>query len=516
MSPVLTAALLVVVLGALVGVAGFLWRRLVTKPDRVTLSREGVVILLFIAGLMVTEMAFDGAQHVVALGRAPRGIVYLAEGVRAPDRPVYDLLAPARSLAVLAYASAGVKAGTLSLDTVAFFGAASLWIHLALILVFLNVLPYGKHFHIITALPNVFFARLPPAAALRKLDLEAEDASFGSATVKDLSWKEAWDVYSCTECGRCQTHCPTYVTGKPLSHKEVNRAIRHHLADVAPVLTALARAKEPAAREAAAGKLPRVTDVVPPETFWACTTCGWCETACPVLIENVPRLIDMRRHDVLVESAFPEEAARVFKGIETQGNPWGIGSNRRADWCSDLAIPRPGDGPFEWLFFVGCAGAFDDRQKKVSRAIVKILREAKVSFAILGEEETCTGDAARRLGNEYLFQQQAAANVETLNRYGVKKVLTQCPHCLNAIKNELPAFGGHYEVVHHAQLIARLVADGRLRLGDAGLADAAVTLHDPCYLARHGGEVAAPRAALAAAGVTLTEMPRSGRTGFCC
>src|SRR6266511_2467131 len=458
----------VVVLGALVGVAGFLWRRLVTKPDRVTLSREGVVILLFIAGLMVTEMAFDGAQHVVALGRAPRGIVYLAEGVRAPDRPVYDLLAPARSLAVLAYASAGVKAGTLSLDTVALVGAISLWLHLALILVFLNVLPYGKHFHIITALPNVLFARLPPAAALRKLDLEAEDVSFGAATVKDLSWKEAWDVYSCTECGRCQTHCPTYVTGKPLSHKEVNRAIRHHLADVAPVL-----------------------------------------------IENVPRLIDMRRHDVLVESAFPEEAARVFKGIETQGNPWGIGSNRRADWCSDLAIPRPGDGPFEWLFFVGCAGAFDDRQKKVSRAIVRILREAKVSFAILGEEETCTGDAARRLGNEYLFQMQAQALVELLNGHGVTKILVQCPHCLNTLANELPQFGGKYEVVHHADLVARLVRDGKLSPGKAeGLGE--VTFHDPCYLARWNGITEPPRDALRSAGAEVKEMARKRRQGFCC
>ena len=495
-----------VVLGALVGVAGFLWRRLLTKPDRVTLSTEGVVILLLIAGLMLTDMAFEGARHLVAVARANRSIV----SFRAPDLPLYDALAPARSVAVFAYVAAEV-----SVDTIAFVGAASLWIHLALILVFLNVLPYGKHFHIITALPNVFFARLPPAAALRKLDLEAEDASFGSATVKDLSWKEAWDVYSCTECGRCQTHCPTYVTGKPLSHKEVNRAIRHHLADVAPVLTALARAKEPAAREAAAGKLPRVTDVVPPETFWACTTCGWCETACPVLIENVPRLIDMRRHDVLVESAFPEEAARVFKGIETQGNPWGIGSNRRADWCSDLAIPRPGDGPFEWLFFVGCAGAFDDRQKKVSRAIVRILREAKVSFAILGEEETCTGDAARRLGNEYLFQLQAQSLVETLNGHGVAKILVQCPHCLNTLANELPQFGGRYEVVHHAELVSRLVSEGRLARSAAdGLG--AVTFHDPCYLARWNGVTEPPREALRSAGVTVREMPRNRRQGFCC
>ncbi len=482
----------VMVLGALVAVAGFLWRRTVSKPDRVTLSTEGWVILLFIAGLMVTDLLFDGAEMVAA------------------GEPG-SWAAPAGSLGAALLEGSGLGAGGIHA-----VGVAAFWLHLALILVFGNVLPYGKHFHIITGLPNVFFARLPPAAALRKLDLEAEDASFGTATVKDLSWKEAWDVYSCTECGRCQTHCPTYVTGKPLSHKEVNRTLRHHLAEVAPALTAVARAKDPAAREAAQATLPAISEVVPPETFWSCTTCGWCETACPVLIENVPRLVDMRRQAVLVDSAFPDEAQRVFKGIETQGNPWGIGSNKRTEWCEDLAIPRAAEGgEYEWLFFVGCAGAYDDRQRKVSRAIVRILRQAGVSFAILGEEETCTGDAARRLGNEYLFQMQASALTETLNGHGVKKILVQCPHCLNTLANELPQFGGRYEVVHHAELIARLVADGRLTPGAAaGLGE--VTFHDPCYLGRWNGVTEPPRQALAAAGVSLREMPRNRRQGFCC
>jgi Fe-S oxidoreductase len=464
----------VVVVAAMVGAAGFLWRRLVTRPDRLTASWEGTLILGFILGLMVTELAFDRAADLEALGLAAGGVELFRQG--------------------------------------------GFWLHLVLLLVFLNFLPHGKHFHIVTALPNVFFRRLPPEARLEKLDLEAEDARFGSATVKDLSWKEGWDTYACTECGRCQTHCPTYVTGKPLSHKEVNRALRRHLGDVGPDLVALAWAKDPAAREAAAARLPPLTSVVPAETAWACTTCGWCETACPVLIENIPRLIDMRRQAVLVDAAFPDEAARIFKGIETQGNPWGIGSNKRTEWCEDLAIPRAAEGgDHEWLFFVGCAGAFDDRQKKVSRAIVRILREAKVTFAILGEEETCTGDAARRLGNEYLFQLQAAALTETLNGHKVKKILVQCPHCLNTLKNELPDFGGRYEVVHHAELIARLVADGRLRPGQAeGLTGAAVTYHDPCYLARWNGVIEEPRAALRSAGLAPKEMARSGRQGFCC
>ncbi len=475
---------------ALLAVAGFLWRRVVTRPDRVTSSAEGLVILLLIAGLMLTDMLFDGAGM---LGRGETG----------------SWLAPAGSLgaAFLRPMPQGVIRSV---------GQGAFWTHLAIILVFGNLLPYGKHFHIITALPNVFLARLPPASALQSLDLEAEDARFGTATVKDLSWKEAWDVYSCTQCGRCQTHCPTYVTGKPLSHKEVNRAIRHHLAERATDLVALARAKDPASRERAAAKLPPITEVVPPETAWACTTCGWCETSCPVLIENIPRLVDMRRQQVQVDASFPEEAQRVFKGIEAQGNPWGIGSNRRTEWCQDLDVPLASSGrPFEWLFFVGCAGAFDERQKKVSRAIVELLHRAEVPFAILGEEETCTGDAARRLGNEYLFQAQARALVEVLNGHGVKRILVQCPHCLNTLKNELPAFGGRYEVIHHAELLSRLALAGRLPLGRAARLPP-VTFHDPCYLARWNGIEEPPRLALRAVGAELREMPRNRRQGYCC
>ncbi|HEY6912787.1 MAG TPA: (Fe-S)-binding protein, partial [Myxococcales bacterium] len=453
----------------------------------------------------------------------------------------------------------GRVAGFIESGHAAGIMTAFVLVHVTIVMAFLNFLPIGKHFHIITGLPTVFFQRLTPQGQLSKLDLENSE-KFGVAKLTDLSWKEILDTYSCTECGRCQTYCPTYDTGKPLTHKEVNRAIRHHAQQMAeqmplPIRQLLrgmnrippvtggghgdghgeAHADPATGSEGAFAsglqlpaemveKLPPLVGeggVLPDETVWACTTCGWCEQACPVFIEQLPRIVDMRRNLVLMESRFPDEAARVFKGMETQGNPWGMGSNRRAEWCADLEIPvAAAMDPealknVEYLFFVGCAGSFDDRQKKVSRALVKILRAAGVSFCILGEEETCNGDSARRLGNEYLFQALAQQNVETLNRYGVKKIITQCPHCFNTLGNEYPQFGGHFKVLHHSEVIAQLVADGRLRPGDAALSGE-VTYHDSCYLARHNGITEAPRQALVSLGIKVREMERNRTETFCC
>src|SRR5437868_3690747 len=506
------------------GVVVFLYYRLVQKKERMTLSWEGVFILCMILGVLWSDVLIDAAMLARSAGEVPW---YLPVSGRVAQLFLYGMTP---------------QAATKVLTT-------GLLVHIAIVMAFLNFLPLGKHFHIITGLPTVFFQRLTPQGQLSKLDLENSE-KFGVAKLTDLSWKEILDTYSCTECGRCQTYCPTYDTGKPLTHKEVNRAIRQHAQQVAATLplplgalfSRMNRVQpvhdghtDPAtgSEGAFAGglqlpaemveKLPPLVGengVLPDETIWACTTCGWCEQACPVFIEHLPRIVDMRRHLVLMESRFPDEAARVFKGMEGQGNPWGMGSNRRAEWCADLNVRtaaslKEAAENFEWLFFVGCAGSFDERQKKVSRALVKILQAAKVDFVILGEEETCNGDSARRLGNEYLFQALAQQNVETLNRYGVKKIITQCPHCFNTLANEYPQFGGHFKVLHHSEVIAQLVDDGRLKPGEVQLEEP-VTYHDSCYLARHNGISEAPRQALVSIGVRVKEMERNRTETFCC
>lgn len=501
----------IVVVGALLGVAVFLYFRWFQKKERMTLSKEGWIILLVIGSLMVTELMFEGGEIAHAGGG-------------------FKLHLFAASTVAGLFTSMGLSASALLV-----ISAVGYWLHVFTILAFGNFLPYGKHFHIITGLGTVFLQRLPPTGVLSKLDLENSE-QFGAAKVTDLSWKELLDTYSCTECGRCQTHCPTYVTGKPLSHKEVNRAIRHEIEGMAPdmpmPLLQMLKQKNAAAvegegAEATGPQLPEMRalvgegGVIPDETIWACTTCGWCETACPVFIENVPRLIDMRRNKVLMEADFPAEAQTVFDGMENQSNPWGIGSNTRADWAEGLDVPVAANlaeagNKFEYLFYVGCAGSFDDRQKKVTRSIFKILKEAKIDFAMLGNEEGCNGDSARRLGNEYLFQTMAESLIETLKKYEYTTIITQCPHCFNMIGNEYAEFGVKFNVIHHSQLINKILEDNKVKL-TKDFAEGDVTFHDSCYLARYNGVTEEPRQVLKKVPkLKILEMPRNKDAGFCC
>jgi Fe-S oxidoreductase len=417
-----------------------------------------------------------------------------------------------------------------------------------LITISLNV-TMGVAWHRFLAFPNIFFKRNPekPAGsglgALRPmmsegkpLDFEEADPEkdqFGIAQVEQFTWKGLLDFSTCTECGRCQSQCPAWNTAKPLSPKLLVLSLRDHAYAKAPYLLAGGgkdlTGEEKATSEQLAGvdvlalaeaerPLIGTSDeqgVIDPDVLWSCTTCGACVEQCPVDIEHVDHIVDMRRYQVLIESSFPAEAGVMLRNLENKGNPWGAPQNTREDWTKglDFEVPRVGEKDFEYLFWVGCAGAFEDRAKKTTRAVATLLHEAGVDYAILGEGETCTGDPARRIGNEFVFQMLAQQNVETLTEAGVKKIVATCPHCFNTLGNEYEQLGLKVEVVHHTQLLAHLVKTGKLTPVQPIEGD--VTYHDPCYLGRHNRVFEAPREVLGEA-ATLVEMPRNSERSFCC
>lgn len=408
---------------------------------------------------------------------------------------------------------------------------------LGIVLAFLVLLVHSKHLHIITAAPNVALSRRPRALGAllpvhsqgRPVDFSdpGEDDTIGRGAIEDFTWKGLLDFLTCTECGRCQSQCPAWNTGKPLSPKLLVMGLRDHALAKAPYLLAPTDARDglpdPVRAEADRTLVAPAAEggVIDPDVLWSCTTCGACVEQCPVDIEHVDHVVDMRRYQVLAEVAFPEEAGFMLRNLEHAGDPWGRGARERLGWTADLPFEVPvldgGTIPddVEYLFWVGCAGALDSRGQRTSRAVAELLHEAGVEFMVLGTAETCTGDPARRIGNEFLFQTLASSNVERLNAAGVKKIVATCAHCFNTLANEYPQLGGDYEVVHHTQLLARLVAEGRLI--PAGPVDAAVTYHDPCYLGRHNRIFAPPREILGSVpGVRLTELPRSRERSFCC
>jgi len=381
------------------------------------------------------------------------------------------------------------------------------WIHIITILIFLNYLPYSKHLHVLTSIPNVFFSKLKPEKnTLKPINLEDETLStYGALDIEHLTWKQLFDGYTCTECGRCTAACPANFTGKKLSPRKIIMDVRHRLHD--KTFHSEAQSVE---------EKTLIHDYISDDEIWACTTCNACVTECPVMIEHIDTIVDLRRGLVLTEANFPSELNVVFRNLETNFTPWAFSYTERAQWAEglDVKIAAEDNSP-ELLFWVGCAGSFDERYKKVSRAIVKILKTAEIDFKILGNEEKCNGDAARRLGNEYLAQILMKENIQTLEKYGVKKILTACPHCYHSLKNEYPQFGGNYEVIHHTELIEQLVKDGKVTLKESE--KKSLTYHDSCYLGRYNEIYDSPRITLKSMnGIELKEMKRSFDKGFCC
>ncbi len=460
------------------------FRRLVSKPKRLTLSTEGLVILLLIFGLMVTDLLADASRIILA-----------------PAATDSWSFAGSALAGLLAELPAGAVNALFHL---------SWWSHALILLGFLVWLPYSKHLHIMAAPFNVFFAPLNPKGEFPGMDLEAAE-TFGVGQITEFTWKDLFDLYNCTECGRCTSGCPANVAGKQLDPKLLILDLQEHLLKTGPKL--LARGGNGHAEESPKAM---VGEVIPDNVLWACTTCLWCVEACPVFIEHVPKIIDMRRHLVLTESRFPEELKPTFRNLENNGNPWQMSWQTRADWAKDLGVKLMADAQeAEYLYWVGCYGSFDERNRKVAQAVVKILQAARVDFAILGTEEKCTGEPARRVGHEYLYQTLAQENIQTLKRYRFQTIVTACPHCFNTIKNEYPQFDGHFKVVHHSELFHQLVSSGRLRVSQ-NLAQR-ITYHDPCYLGRYNDIYESPREVLRSISRgEMVEMHLHKSRGFCC
>ncbi len=496
----------------LVAVSWLLWRRLVAPPKRLQGKEihgtEAVIILCVIASLMLTIYTTGALEYAAD------------PAVRASQfgwfRPISTALG-----ALLTSVP-----GTHMAYTVSY------WLHALLVLGFLNFLPYSKHLHVVSSLINVWFSNTSgpgQPGVMRAMDLDAEVEQFGASDVDHLSWKNLLDGYSCTECGRCTAACPANITGKPLSPRKIVVDTRRRLMEKAPLVAGELDVPGSAAlllgADGGKAALENVLldNYVTEDELWACTSCRACVTECPVSIDQLDIINELRRGLVLNEGRFPEEVQPTFESLEKNASPWAFSPADRAQWSEGLNIPTyaeafaEGRRP-EILFWVGCMGSFDDRAKKITVAFARILQAANVDFAILGQEETCHGDPARRLGNEYLYQTLAKGTIETLDRYEVKTVVTFCPHCFHQMGNEFPQLGGNYDVIHHSTYIERLMDANLIPLNTEHGKRLTMTYHDSCYLGRYNDVYSAPRETLKRAlpVLTLVEPPRTESRGLCC
>jgi Fe-S oxidoreductase len=481
----------------ILGVSVALFRWTIQKPTRLmgflpAESRlrqhshwEAIVILSFIFTIMVSGLFYDAGR-----------IVYLSqEG--SGWQPVSRFL------------SGLFQGNTQAAEEVS---TLCWWLHNTVILVFLNLLPRSKHFHIITAIPNVFLGKVEPKGRLAKKDYSADGAIFGRSQIDQFTWKQMMDMYSCTECGRCSSQCPANKTGKMLAPRQLLLNLRDALYANQELL-AKKTGTDSAGFEVIVGEENKpVLD----EVIWSCVACRACEEACPVNIEYVDKIVEIRQHLVQEASRFPSELNRAFKGLETNSNPWGISSAERAGWAEGFDVPLISEKKdVEYLYYVGCGGSFDSNNKKTTQSFVKLLKKANLSFAILGIDETCNGETARRLGNEYLFQTMAEQLVSKFKEYSVKKVIVNCPHCFNTLKNEYPDFGGEWEIIHAAALVSKLVADGKLKLD--GEFSKKVVYHDSCYYGRFNDVYDEPRNLIKnVPGTQLDEINPCRHKGMCC